>query len=121
MKYNLEILSNEKFLINFLFDIFLAIKISLRKYWYLFIFISGVSIYVSNYHFSLQKKVYRLRSTFRLGSILTPQFGTGVITLSNIRTTTKFGRDLLLENFGLKKKDFMSTTQGFLGGGWFST
>mgnify|MGYP001384674509 CR=1 FL=1 len=115
MKYSLEILSNEKFLLNFLFDLLLAAKISLKKYWYIFIFITTIFLIAGNYHYNKQSKVFYLRSTFRLGSILTPKFGTGVISLTEVGKT-KFGRKLLEENFGLSKKDFMSSLKRFLGG-----
>lgn len=119
MKYNLETLSNEKFLINLLFDIILAFKIALKKYWYLFVVINVVAIYAANYHYSLQSKVFFLRSTIRLGSILTPSFGSGIISLPNVAARNRFGRLIIKENFGLNQKDFMSNVQRYLGGTGF--
>jgi hypothetical protein len=119
MKYNLEILSNEKFLINFLFDICLAIKISLKKYWYIFVIIIIASVYGAQLHFQRQSEVYYLRSTFKLGSILTPSFGSNVITLGRVSSVSRYGRNLLLENFGMKKNDMMSSLKQYLGGAGF--
>ena len=112
MKYSLEVLSNEKFLINFAFDIILSIKISLKKFWYLFVLVNIIALFGAHYHYSLQSKVYSISSSLKLGAILTPGFGSGVIQLSS--TKPRF-RDRIIENFGANKKDFMKLVQKHLG------
>lgn len=121
MKYNLEILSSEKFWINFLIDLLLSIKISLKKYWYILIAINVAAIYAANYHYKLQGKLYYLSSTIKLGTLSSPRFGSGVIVLPPLTGSTRI-KDKLKENFGLSKKDFLSEVSSrFLGASSFKS
>ena len=105
MKYSLEILSSEKFWINFLIDLFLSIKISLRKYWYVLIAINIAALYAANYHFNLQGKLYYLNSTIKLGALNSPAFGSGVIKLPKVDGVSRVN-DKLKENLVFQKRIF---------------
>ena len=79
MKISLEILKNEKFLLNLLFDILYSLRAAVRKYWLFFpvvVFkLLGGHIYFRN------KKFYSINTVVKFGSLRPPDFQSGVILL----------------------------------------
>ena len=109
MKYSLEILSNQKFWLLLIIDIFLSIKISIKKYWYIFIAPFLFVVNLSNYYYMKQPKLYSLSGTFKLGRLTRPSYSSGVLRLGSV-DPMRF--DAWLNNFGDPQRDVISSLSG---------
>ncbi|MAW07318.1 MAG: hypothetical protein CME61_03435 [Halobacteriovoraceae bacterium] len=111
MKLSLEIIKNEKFLLNFVFDVMFSLRAALWRYWYVFFISILLAYWASAFIYTKQKKFFFISGLVKFGSLKTPNFESGVIeltSLAEIERGVSLTSDIYKENFGFSKKDFAS-------------